>query len=119
VQPLPRLHRIEPLPRYADRNSNGGIPAVEQVVAIVDVGDINFIGVVPVIRPVLWPRVNHTEPIAVVLEAGISAHNQEGEAVDAEPMVSAKASTEALVRNAIAMVATALLPGAVVGIPAL
>ncbi len=119
MQPLPKLHRIEPLHRDVDCNSDVGIPAVEQVVAVVDVGDINVVCVVPIIRPVFRPRVNHTEPIAAVLEAGISAYNEEGEAVDAEPMVAAEVSTEALVRNAVAVVAAALLPSAVVGIPAL
>jgi hypothetical protein len=103
----------------ADRNSDVGIPAVEQIVAIIDIGDIDVVGVVPVIRPVSWPRINHAEPIAVVLEAGISAHNEEGETVDAEPVVPAKISAEAIVRNAVAVVATTLLPVAVVGIPAL
>jgi hypothetical protein len=119
VQPLPKLHRVEPLHRDADRNSNVGIPAVEQIVAVIDIGDVDVVGVVPVIRPVSWPRVNHAEPIAVVLEAGISAHNEEGETVNAEPVVLAKISAEAIVRNAVAVVATTLLPVAVVGIPAL
>src|SRR5229473_1099642 len=116
VQPLPKLHPVEPLHRNADRNSNLGIPAVEQIVAVIDIGDVDVVGVVPVIRPVSWQRVNHAEPIAVVLEAGISAHNEEGESVDAEPVVLTKISAETIVRNA---VAAALLPVAVVGIPAL
>jgi hypothetical protein len=53
------------------------------------------------------------------LEAGISAHNEEGEAVDAEPVVLTEISAETIVRNAVAVIATALLPAAVVGIPAL
>jgi hypothetical protein len=53
------------------------------------------------------------------LEAGISTHNEEGQAIDAKPVVLTKISTEALFRNAVAMVAAALLPIAVVGIPAL
>jgi hypothetical protein len=53
------------------------------------------------------------------LETGISTHNEEGEAVDAESVVLTEISTEALVRNAVAVIATALLPVAVVGIPAL
>jgi hypothetical protein len=53
------------------------------------------------------------------LEAGISADNEEGEAVDAEPVVLTEISAEALVRNTVAVVATTLLPVAVVGIPAL
>jgi len=119
MQPLPRLHRVEPLHRDIDCHSDVGIPAVEQVVPVVDVSDIDVVGVVPVIRPVFRPRVDHTEPIAVVLEAWESAHNQEGEAVDAEPMVLAKVSTEALIGNAVAVVAAALLPAAMVGIPVL
>jgi hypothetical protein len=53
------------------------------------------------------------------LEARESAHNQEGQSVDAEPMVLAKVSTEAVVRDAVAVVPAALLPIAVVGIPVL
>jgi len=53
------------------------------------------------------------------LEPGISADDEKGQAVDAEPMALAKVSTEALIGNAIAVVAAALLPSAVVGIPAL
>jgi hypothetical protein len=53
------------------------------------------------------------------LEAGISAHNEEGETVNAKPVVLTEISAEALVRNAVAVVAAALLPVAVVGIPAL
>jgi len=107
------------LHRDADRNSGLGIPAVEQVIAVVDVHDIDVIRVVPVIPPVFWPRVNETEPIAAVLEAGISAHNQEGQSVDAESMVRTKVSTKPVVRDAVAVVATTLLPSAMVGIPAL
>jgi hypothetical protein len=110
---------VEPLHRDAYRNSDIGIPAVEQIVAVIDIGDVNVVRVVPVIRPISWPRVNHAEPIAAVLEAGISAHNEEGEAVDAEPVVLTEISAEALVRNAVAVVTSALLPVAVVGIPAL
>jgi hypothetical protein len=53
------------------------------------------------------------------LEAGISAHNEEGETINAEPVILAEISAEAIVRNAVAVVATTLLPVAVVGIPAL
>ncbi len=90
------------------------MPAVEQVVAVIDVGDINVVGVVPVIRPVFRPWVHETEPIAAVLEAGISAHNKEGQAVDSKPMLRPKVSTEPVVRDAIAAVAATLLPSAVV-----
>jgi hypothetical protein len=103
-----------PLHRDADRNSDARIPAVEHVIAVVDIANIDVVGVVPVISPGFWPWVNQTEPIAVVLEAGISAHNQEGKAGDAEAMVLTKVSPETVVRNAVAVVAASLLPGAVV-----
>jgi hypothetical protein len=108
-----------PLHRDADRDSNIGIPAVVQVIAVVDVDDVNVVVVIPVIAPVFRPRVNGTDPIASVLEARVSAHHQEGQAVDSESTVSTKVSAETVVRNAIAVVAAALLPSAVIGIPAL
>jgi hypothetical protein len=111
---FPRPHRVEPLKRDVDRNSDIGIPAVVQVVAVVDVSDINVVSVVPVIPPVFRPWVNETDPIASVLEARISAHNQEGEAVDAESMARPKVSTEPVIRDAVAVVAATLLPGTVI-----
>jgi hypothetical protein len=103
-----RLHRD------ADCDSDIGIPAVVQVVAVINVGDINVVVVVPVIAPVLRPRVNGTDPIAFVLEARVSAYNHEGEAVDAKPVVLTKVSAVAVVRNAVAVVTTALSPSAMV-----
>jgi hypothetical protein len=103
-----------PLQRDADRNSDVGIPAVVHVVAVIDVGDINVVGVVPVVRPVLRPWVNRTEPITLVLEAWVSADNQERETMDPEPVIRSKVSAVTVVRDAIAVVAAALLPGAVI-----
>ena len=87
---------------------------VEQVIPVVDVGDINVVIVIPVIPPVFRPWVNQTYPVALILEAWVSANNHEGQAVDAESMVRPKVSTEAVVRDAVAVVASALLPGAMV-----
>lgn len=53
------------------------------------------------------------------MEAGISAYDQEGQAADSEPVVWPKVSAETVVRNAVAVVAAPLLPGAVVGLPVL
>ena len=119
MQPLPRLHRVKRLHRDADRDSDVGKPAVKQVVTVVHVGHVNIVVVVPVIAPVFRPRVNQTDPIAVILEAREAAYNQEGQAVNAETMVRPKVSAEPVVRDAVAVVATALLPGAVVRIPVL
>lgn len=119
VQPLSKLHRVDALQRDADRNSDVGIPTVVQVVAVIEVGDINVVVVVPIVAPVFRPWVNSTDPIATVLEARVSANHQEREAVDAEPMLRPKVSTEAMVRNAVAVVAATLLPSAVLRLPAL
>jgi hypothetical protein len=107
------------LPRDANRNPYARVPPVEQIVTVIDVDDINVVIVVPVIAPGFRPRVNHAEPEAVVLEAGISADNHKREVENAEPMVAAKVSTVAIVWNAIAVVTATLLPVAVVGIPTL
>ena len=92
---------------------------VVKVIAVVDVGDINVVVVIPVISPIFRPWVNETNPKALILEARIPAYNQEGSSVDAEPMVRPKVSTEPVIRDAVAMVAATLLPVAVVGVPAL
>src|SRR5271157_2792882 len=85
VRAQPHSRLSTPLPRDVDRNRDVRIPAVVQVVAVVDVGNINVVVVIPVISPVFRPWVNETDPIALILKARISLHNQEGQAVDTEP----------------------------------
>src|ERR1700686_491373 len=114
---LSRGSAVESLHCDTDRNSGVRIPGPVQVVAAICVNDINIVGVVPIVPPVFRPWVNGTEPIALVLEPWKSAHNQEGKARDAESVIPAKVSAETIVRNVITAVATALLPGAVVGLP--
>lgn len=124
------LHRAELAlrPRYeaaaatqlhgnADRNAHARIPSVEQVVAVVDVFNIDFVGVIPVSGPVPWPGINHAEPEAIVLEAWISAHHQEGEASDAELVITAEVSTKLLLGDPVAVIPAALAPGAMVALP--
>jgi hypothetical protein len=88
-----------------------------KVIAVIDVGYVDVIGVVPVIRPGLGPRVNETDPIAVVLEAGISSNNKEGLVIDSELMSRSEISTVPVVGDAVPVVAAALLPIAMVGVP--
>jgi len=104
----------KPLHRNANGNSNPGIPAVIHVVPVVDVRNIDVIGVVPVICPGSRPWVNETNPITLVLETRISTNHQERKPVDSEPMLRPKVSMVSVVRDAIAAVAATLLPGAVV-----
>jgi hypothetical protein len=93
-----------------------GIPAVVQVIAVVGVVDIHVIVFVPVVGPVFGDRVQETEPVAVVLEAGIAAKNYQREAVNAEPVIPAEVTAEPFFRNMVTVVAATLLPGAVLGL---
>ena len=90
------------------------MPLVVEVVAVIDVGDINLVGVIPIVRPVFRPRIYHAEPVAAVLESRTSAYNEEGTTVNSESMVWPKVSAVAGVWNSIAVIATALLPAAVI-----
>jgi hypothetical protein len=73
---------------------------------------------VPVVSPVFWIRVNGTEPIAAVLEAWKSAHHHERKAVDAERVFLPIVPGVIVVRDAVSMVAAALLPSVVLGFKA-
>jgi hypothetical protein len=108
-----------PLHRDIDCNTDTGIPPVVHVVAVVDIVDIHFVVVIPAISPVRRPWIYRTEPITLVLEAWISAYNQERLAVNTESMIRSEIYAEAVVRDAIAVVAATLLPGAVIGFPVL
>ena len=107
------------LKRDVDRNSLAGITAVVHVVAVVHVAYVHIVVVVPVIAPTGRPGIDRADPVAFVLEARVSAYDQEGEGVDAEPVARPKVSAIAVIRNAVAAVAAALLPVAVVGLPVL
>ena len=118
MQPRSRLHRRDRLQGDSDGNSDTGMSAVEQVVTVIDVADVDVVGVVPVVRPGFRPRVNETEPIAAILEPGISADDTERATLDTKPMLRPKVSTESRVGDSITLVAATLLPGAVVRLPA-
>ena len=49
----------------------------------------------------------------------MTANIHHGETVDAEPVLLAVVATETVIRNAVAVVPPALLPGAVLGLPAM
>jgi hypothetical protein len=115
----PEAAPCTPLHRDADRNSNVRISAVVQVIAVVRIGDVNVVVVIPVIAPVFRPRVHETDPIALILEARVPSHNHEGQTVDTESVVRTKVATETVVRDAVAVISATLLPSAMVGIPVL
>jgi len=92
---------------------------VVHVIPVVDVNNVNVVGFVPVVGPVVWPRISQGEPIAAVLEAREPANYHVGLAIDDEHMVLAEVAVVTVVRNAVAVVAATLLPGAMVRLPVL
>src|SRR5450432_444860 len=84
---------------------------------MVDVGDVDVVVVIPVITPVFGPWIQRTHPVAAVLEARISSDNEERQAMDAKAVLGPEVSAKAVVGYAIATVATALLPGAMLRFP--
>ena len=103
--------------RDADCDSIPWIPAVEHVIAVPGVFDIHIIVVVPVFCPIFRPRVDEADPEAAVLEAGIAANHDQWVAVDAEVVVRTKVPAITVLGDAVAVVAAALLPVAVLGLP--
>ena len=92
--------------------------ALIYVVPVAGVINILYVvGFVPRRRPPFRPRINERNPIAVVLEARIPAYEEHRKAVDAEELVTPVIEPEAVFRNSVAVMAAALLPGAVFVIP--
>ena len=105
------------LERNADRNSGPArISAIVEVIPIVGVIHVHVVGLVPVIAPIFRIRVNRGKPIAAILETGVPAEFYERKAVNTEIMIPAVVAGEIDIRNAEAIVATTLLPTAVLGI---
>ncbi len=98
----------------ADGDADARISLVVHVIPIVLIDDIHVVGLVPVVCPSVRPRVNQAEPEAAVLEAWVSTNHHIRLVIDDEPVVRSKVAVVAVVGNAIAMVAAALLPCVVV-----
>jgi hypothetical protein len=93
------------------------VSAIAQIISAIVVIHPNVIVFIPIASPVLRPRINEAEPVAAVLKAAISANIHHWETVDAEPVILTIVGTVTVIRNAIAVVSAALLPGAVLGLP--
>jgi hypothetical protein len=100
-----------------NRDSIPGIATVVKIVAVVRVGDVHVVVVVPVVGPVFRPWINEAEPESAVLETWIPANHHYGVTVDAERMTRAEVAIVPVLGNAVALVATALPPVAVLGLP--
>ena len=88
-----------------------------KVVSIIVV-DVNVIGVIPVIRPVLGIWIHHQERIPAVFKSRISQVHH-GQNADAKGVPAAEIEAEAILRNVVTAVAPALRPGAMVAGPVL
>lgn len=104
------------LEAYGERELDAGTVAVEKVVAVADVVNVDIVGGVPVWIPIFRPGVQQREPEAVILEAGQAADEDHGQFADAEEVVVAEVEAESIIGNAIAVVATALGPSLMLGL---
>jgi hypothetical protein len=93
------------------------IAAVVKVVAIVVV-DVEVVGVIPVVGPVLRPRIKQQERIPAVLETRISQIHHWLRA-NAEVVLAAEIQIKGVLRDVVTAVASTLRPTPVVGGPAL
>ena len=107
------------LHRDADGNANARMPAVVHVIPIVLIDNVNVVSLVPVVRPVVGPRINQAEPKAAVLEARESANHHVGLVIDHESVVRTKVPVVTVFRDAVAVVTAALLPRPVIRVPIL
>ncbi len=90
---------------------------VAEIVAVVHVIDVNIIGLVPVRRPGFRPRINNPEPKTAVLKARASIDHDHGCAVYAEVVSASEVLTEAVWRNAITNITSAIMPRAMFAPP--
>jgi hypothetical protein len=90
---------------------------VVHVISVIDVVNVDVIGPVPNRRPGFRARINHTEPEAPDLETRRPFDHYDWDLVDAKPVSPAKMRAEAIVRNAVSVIAAAFVPGAMLSLP--
>ena len=108
---------IRLLQRYVDRDVHSRMATIAEVVPVIYVVNVNVVGLIPVRCPGFRPRINNREPEAAVLEARASVDDDHGRAVNAEIVPTAKMLAEPVLWNAIACIASAVVPGAVFTFP--
>src|ERR1035437_10041160 len=108
-----------PLHGYIHREHDSWIAPVDQIVPIVGIDNVYIVGVIPIRCPVFGPWINHAEPKAAVLKTRIPAVHHDRHRVDGEEVARPKVLPVTFLRNAFAMIAAALLPGAMLRLPML
>lgn len=91
--------------------------SVEHVISVIDVVHIDIVGPVPNRRPGFWARINHSKPEASELETWGTFDHHDGYVVDPKPVSPAKMSAEAIVRNAVSVIAAPFVPGTMLSLP--
>ena len=91
--------------------------SVEHVVSVIDVVYIDIVGSIPNRRPRFRARINHAKPEATELETGGPFDHYDWYVVDAKPVSPAKMRTEAIVRDAVSVVAATFVPRAMLTLP--
>lgn len=81
------------------------------------VGHVDVVGFIPVIRPICRPGIEHRNPIAVVLEARIPVVDHKRESVDSKRVSASEVDAIAGGGDTVGVIAAALSPTAVVGLP--
>lgn len=96
--------------RNVDCNSDARVAPVVHVVAVASVGYVDVVVVVPIIRPILRPRVQKSYPVTLVLETWVSVIDHKRESEDTEEMLRSEVSAIPIVRNSVAVITASLLP---------
>ncbi len=96
--------------RHGHRNSILRILAVVQIIAVVGVVKVNIIVVVPIVRPILRPWIDDTDPVSAVPEARISAEHCHTIPTQAERMLRSKVFAITELRDPVTDVAAAFPP---------
>ena len=104
---------------HLDHNgeSDVRIPAIVKVIPIVII-DVEIIGFVPIVCPVFRPGINKEERHSRIFETRIP-HVDRRENGQPEPVLPSEIQTEAVLRNVVTAIASALCPGAMIGFPAM
>ena len=105
------------LQRDVDCDCDSRMLSVEHVIPVIDVVHIDIVGSVPNGRPGFWTRINHSKPEASELETWGTFDHHDWYVVHAKPVSPAKMSAEAIVRNAVSVIAAAFVPGAMLSLP--
>ncbi len=105
------------LHRDADRDPAFWIAPVIEVITVVNKDDVDLVVVVPVVAPFSWPRIHNAQPVSAILKARVAALHPERQTMDSESMLRAEITAKAIVRDAVACIATALAPGAMIRLP--